>query len=158
MSNFKIKGGKELMTVLSSLPAKIERNIMRSALNQGAKVIQAEAKANVPVESGELRDSIKRSTRAERGRIKSNVTTKLFYARFVEFGTAAHQIKGKDGGYLFFKDRLVRSVNHPGARAKPFLRPALDAKAADAIRAVGEQIGRRLTKVGIEAPPLEVEE
>lgn len=158
MSNVNIKGGKELMAFLSELPAKMERNIMRSALNQGAKVIQAEAKSNVPVDSGELRDSLKRSTRVRRGKVTAKVTSKLFYAHFVEFGTAAHRITGKDGGPLFFGGKLVKGANHPGSRPHPFLRPALDSKSNDAIRAVGAQINKRLTVLGIESAPLEVDE
>jgi hypothetical protein len=54
---------------------------------------------------------------------------------------------------------VVSSVNHPGARAKPFMRPALDSKSSEAIRAVGRKIGERLTKQGINnAPALEVDD
>lgn len=41
------------------------------------------------------------------------------------------------------------SVHHPGAQPKPFMRPAIDEKQGEAIRAVGEQIRKRLTKEGI---------
>lgn len=158
MSNTNIKGGKELMAFLSELPAKMERNIMRSALNQGAKVVQKDIEANAPVDEGDLRKSFKRSTRVRRGRVVAKVVTKDPAAHWVEYGTAAHQIQGKGGGYLFFKGRLVRSVHHPGARAKPFVRPSLDARSADAIRAVGAQINKRLTVLGIESAPIEVDE
>lgn len=158
MSNFNIKGGKELTAFLSSVPAKVERNIMRSAMNQGAKVIQKDIEANAPVDEGDLRNSFKRNTRAKDGQVIAKVTTKSPVARWVEFGTAAHHIQAKDGGYLFFKDRFVKGVNHPGARAKPFIRPALDNSAKDAVLAVGNQIRRRLTKEGIDAAPLEIDE
>jgi HK97 gp10 family phage protein len=162
MTEFKnIKGGKELQEFLDQLPAKMEANIMRSALRQGANVIKEEAKANVPVESGDLRDSLRVSTRSKRGVVTASVKAgnkKAWYWRFVEFGTAAHKIAGKKGGFLSFGGLFAKSVQHPGARPKPFMRPALDAKANAAIQAVGDQIRKRLTKQGLNAPDIQVTE
>jgi HK97 gp10 family phage protein len=158
--NRSVVGGKELDAFLQSLPVKIERNIMRSALRQGANVFKAEAKANVPVEDGPLRDSIRVTTSARGGVVTSSVkagNARAFYWRFVEFGTAAHVIKGKYGGALAIAGYFMRSVNHPGAKAKPFLRPAFDAKADAALAAVGNQIRKRLTTEGINTPAVEVE-
>jgi HK97 gp10 family phage protein len=169
----KLRGGRELQAALNSLPVKIEKNIMRAALRAGAKVIAEEAKALVPVSppnsenarlyggyTGALKDSIRVDTRARRGKVTASVKaggkrkrgTDVFYAHFVEFGTAAHTIKGKNGRRLFFNGTFTPAVNHPGARAKPFMRPALDTKADDAIRAVGNKIKERLTKQGINTP------
>jgi HK97 gp10 family phage protein len=161
-----IKGGAELQQFLNQLPAKVERNIMRSALRAGAKVIEQEAMSNLfdagAIDSGDLARSLRVETEARRGRVKASVKAgdrKAWYWRFVEFGTAAHTIKGKNGKRLYFDGIFARSVVHPGARAKPFMRPALDSKHAEAIRAVGRKIGQRLTKHGINnAPALEVDE
>lgn len=160
MSNVNVKGFKELQTFLDQLPAKVEANIMRSALRAGAKVIAEEAKANVPVAAGDLRDSVRVSARLRRGVVTATVKAgnkKAWYWRFVEFGTAAHAIKGKNGGALAFGSGLRKSVMHPGARAKPFMRPAMDGKANDALVAIGEQIKKRLTKQGIDASGVDIE-
>lgn len=159
MAEFKnIKGGKELDAFLKTLPAKMEKNIMRSALRKGANEIRNEAKANVPVDRGDLKKSLKVSTGGKRGKIIAKVKSGLRYAHLVEFGTAAHKIEGKNGGFLFFNGMGVKSVHHPGSKAQPFMRPALDSKANAAIVAVGNQIRARLTKQGINAGGLEVEE
>lgn len=50
------------------------------------------------------------------------------------------------------------SVLHPGYAAKPFLRPALDNKAAEAINAIGEYIGSYLKFGTIQAPTISVDE
>lgn len=159
---FKLKGGAELQRMLNSLPAKIEKNIMRSALRAGARVIANEAKANVAVEDGALRRSIRVSARAKKGRVTASVkagSKEAFYYRFVEFGTAAHTIKPKNKQALYFDGQFAKNVRHPGAKAKPFMRPALDNKADEAIQAVGEQIRKRLNKAGIETPAgLEVDD
>jgi len=164
MSETNLKGFAELAKALNELPEKIERNIVRSALRKAAKVIEQEAKQNVPVRSGKLRDSIRVSVRIKDGRPLATVTAggrekgQAFYAQFVELGTAAHAIQAKPGHALAIGGGTVVRVEHPGARPRPYMRPALDASAAAAVQAFGEQVKRRLTKHGIETPDIAVEE
>lgn len=152
MSDSNITGGRELDAFLQSLPANVEKNIMRSALRAGANVFKDDVKANIPVESGELRRSVRVSTRAKGGTVTASLKVggkKAFYWRFVEFGTAAHRIGPKNAKALALLGVVVGWVNHPGARPKPFMRPAFDNKAAPAIDAVAAQIRARLTLEGI---------
>lgn len=146
----KIQGGAELQKLLDSLAPNIERNILRSALRQGANVIRDEAKKNVSDRTGELSKSIKVKTRSRRGNVTAQVVTDKYYARFVEYGTESHFIKSKDVKSLFFAGIARQVVEHPGAKPHPFMRPAIDAKQNEAIRAVGEQIRKRLEKVGVQ--------
>ena len=159
MSEINVTGLKELQAFLDTLPAKVEANIMRGALRAGAKVIESEAKANVPVKAGVLRDSIRVTGRLKghtvTASIKAGGKTKsgdAFYARFVEYGTAAHVINGRNRGWLSWGGLFAKSVDHPGAVPHPFLRPALDDKADAAITATAEYIKKRLTKEGINVP------
>lgn len=150
MAEYKnIKGGKELDEFLKSLPAKVEKNIMRSALRAGVNVLKDAAKQNVPVKSGDLRRSIKVSTGSRGGIVTAKVQTNMWYAHFVEFGTAAHTIKAKGKGMLAFGGIFARAINHPGAKAKPFMRPALDSRTDAAIEAVTNRVRERLTAEGI---------
>jgi HK97 gp10 family phage protein len=156
-----IKGGKELQELLNTLPVKLERSILRGAMRAGAKVILDEAKNNVPVQSGDLRDSLRISTNARRGKVTASVRSgnkKVFYSNFVEYGTAAHSITAKSGGALSFGGVFTKSVNVAGARPKPFLRPALDTKSTEAINMIGEYIRKRLTKAGLNAPAIGVDD
>jgi HK97 gp10 family phage protein len=157
MAEIHVKGLAELSKFLDALPVKIEKNIMRSALRQGAKVIQQQAIANVPVQSGELRKSLKIGTRVRGGTVTAAVKTKVFYAKFVEFGTKAHFITARKKGWLSFGGIFAKSVQHPGSRPRPFLRPALDAMAGAAVIAVGEQIKKRLTKEGLDTAHITIE-
>jgi HK97 gp10 family phage protein len=164
MADLIITGGKELAEFLKTLPQKLERNVMRSALAAGARVIANEAKANAPAKSKRLIKSIRVSTDARKGVIEAYAKAggkKAFYANFVEFGTAAHTITAKSGKMLKFTARdgnkvTIKEVLHTGAIAKPFLRPALDTKAPEAIRAIGSKIKERLTTQGLNAPSIEV--
>lgn len=153
----KFKGGAELQAMLNTLPAKIEKNILRSALRQGANVMKDAAKAqltaNGNVETGELLKSIKVKTRTKRGQVTATIETGDRKAHWIEFGTEPHEITPrKPGGALSFGDTTVQSVQHPGTKPQPFMQPAVDSKTNEAILAIGEQIRKRLTKEGINTP------
>ena len=159
-SDQNIRGGRELAQFLSTLSAKVEKNIMRSALRAGGAVIRAEAKANVPVAEGALKKSVRISSKAKGGSITVSVKVGgkgAPHAHLVEFGTKPHKIEPKDAAALSIAGTPYRSVEHPGAAPNPFMRPALDAKSAEAIEAVSAQIRKRLTKEGINVPAPEVE-
>lgn len=161
MSGVKVKGLSELNKFLQEMPVKMEKNVLRAALRAGGNVIRDEAKLNVPVKSGVLRDGLKVSTRNKWGAVTATVKTTgkhSFIAQWVEFGTAAHNIKPRQGGKgLSFGGLFAASVDHPGSSAKPFLRPALDNKAGAAVVAVGNAIKKRLTKQGLNTAHIEVE-
>lgn len=151
-----LKGGKELQEFLNQLPVKLENNVMKSALRAGARVIADEAKVLVPVgDSGKLRESIRVSVRSRKGRVSASAKAgnkEAFYYNWIEYGTAAHEIRPKNGKSLFFSGLFSELIDHPGARAKAFMRPAFDNKASEAIQAVGRMIGKRLNKAGLNAP------
>lgn len=149
MSDLEVKGLADLQRALQDLPVKIERNVMRGAVNAGGQVFRKEARAGVPVKSGDLRNSIRVSVRVstKAGRIDGTVKAgdrKAFYAHMVEFGTQRHVIKARKGGMLNIGGRLVSQVDHPGARAKPFMRPAFDKAGQASITAFADYIRKRL--------------
>jgi HK97 gp10 family phage protein len=152
------RGLADLERTLDELPVKIERNIVRGALRAGGQVFQAEAQRRVPVRSGRLRDSIRVSVRIRRGLPMATIRAggrgkgSAWYAHLVEFGTAQHFIKPRDRKSLLIAGLLREVVDHPGAKKSPFMRPALDAAAAPAVRAFATYAARRLTKTGINTP------
>lgn len=153
--NENIIGGAALDALLQTLPAKMEKNIMRSALAAGARVYRDEAKQQVPKQSGKLAESIRVSTRTRGGSVSASAKAggKLVrYAHLVEYGTRPHIIKAKPGSALNVNGQEVKSVNHPGAKPKPFMRPAADKSFAAAVAAVQAKIRQRLTKAGLEVP------
>ena len=161
MADVKVKGLADLNKFLQQLPAKVEQSVLRGALRAGANVVMAEAKANVPVDSGQLRDGLKVSTNSRRGRVTAKVKATgkhAFIAPWLEYGTAAHKITAKKGKGLFFGGLFVKGVQHPGSRPKPFMRPALDGRAQDAVVAAAEYMKRRLaTKNGLDTSSVEIE-
>jgi HK97 gp10 family phage protein len=141
----KIIGLQKLQRKLDALPQKVKTRI-RGAMEEGAAEIVAMAKSLAPADSGTLRDSIGWTWgRAPKGamtlgKVQSvggdlTITvyagnSEAFYARWVEFGTAAHTAGGKFAGadipaipaqpffYVSFrtlrrraKSRITRSIN-----------------------------------------------
>lgn len=153
MAELQIKGLAELHKVLQSLPEELEKKVLRNALRAGANEFKKAAQAQVPVKSGALRNSIrvKASARKGRWRLRATVTAgnaEAYYAHMVEFGTAAHMIKPAKGKALAFLGLAREGAEHPGAQAKPFMRPAFDAGSDAAINAFAESVRKRLSKEG----------
>lgn len=160
-AEFKINGLPELRAALTQIPGKLQRNVMRSALRAGAAVIRADARARVPVKTGTLRAGISVGTSSRGADVSAKVSTKgkhAYLAPWIEYGTAAHPIKGRKGGLLAFAGIVVRKVDHPGARPRPFMRPAMEASAPAALQAVFDKVRQRLTAQGLDTPEVDIEE
>lgn len=128
---------------------------LRVGLYAGAKLIEAEAKSNCPVEHGSLRESIRASIKYTDKKIVASITAggsvvkgiSIGYAHLIEFsGAAPHIIQSKNGKSLTFGGRSYKAVHHPGMKAHPFLRPALDANEVAAIGLVDQEIESALQK------------
>ena len=109
---------------ITRLDDKTKDNVQKVLNNTGFK-IEAKAKGNVPVDTGHLR----RGITTKIGDMEVIVhTSNIKYARGVEFGTRPHLIKPKNKKALYWKGAKhpVKSVQHPGSKAKPFLIPAFE--------------------------------
>lgn len=163
MANEVVTGLEDLFKKMDQLAPNIQKKLLRGALRAGQVVIANMAKDKVPVAepnaenarlygatAGALKDSIRVGSRLRGTKVVS--TTKVgnkvaYYAHFVEFGTAAHAIAATNGGAISFGGRLYASLQHPGAKAHPFMRPALDWAAtneSDAFKAVAAYLAPKI--------------
>ena len=99
-----------------------------SVLIEVANYILTEMEIRVPVDTGELRNSLSVEVMGDRVRIGPQAP----HGVYVEFGTAPHQIRPKSStGSLRFtiNGRVIyaKVVNHPGTRPQPFVLPAFEA-------------------------------
>lgn len=177
MSEIHVNGLAQLQKFLDALPQKVEQNILRGALRAAANVVKAEAVANVPVDSGTLKAGLKVSTRSRRGLITASVKATGKHAHiapWIEFGTRAHKIHAKDAKTLSLRPNsrassgyasrwtahnFLEFVEHPGTKPRPFMRPALDSQAGNAVVAAGNYIKKRLaTKHGLDTSDIVIGE
>lgn len=158
MKSIHIDGFEAIAKKLQELPQKLEKNILRSALNAGAKVYADELKATVPKDSGDLKRTIRVSSRIRKDKKGIESVAKVgdrdkgvFYAHMVEFGTNAHAINAKRAPNLSFKIGgkwiKTKQVLHTGTSARPFIRTAYDNKADEAVQAISSKIRDRLKEI-----------
>ncbi|HKY80271.1 MAG TPA: HK97-gp10 family putative phage morphogenesis protein [Sphingobium sp.] len=174
-----MKGLKETMAFLEAFPARIQKGAVRSALTAAAKPVRDQARANAPRESGMMAKAIK--TGSPRVEQDGTVSIKVrlagphsYIGHFIEHGVAPHFISAGDSvlsartltqklnrdgsegdaGAMKIGDTFVTgAVPHPGFAAKPFMRPALDTKADEAVQAFGDRLRSYLKdKTGFTAP------
>lgn len=123
-------------------------------IQQSAQRIRDEAQASAPLKSGRLRQSINiRYPDPLTAVIGSN----LDYAAYQEYGTgsrgefggSAYQIRPKNpGGVLVFRVQgrkvFARVVNHPGIKARAFMRSAFQ-------NVLGKELVKQLADAGLAA-------
>lgn len=149
-----VRGLREVDRVLAELGPRVARRLAGNAVRAGGRVIRRKAVEKVPKRTRKLARAIivrggKDAGTAVVGarRPTSNIT------HLVEFGTKGHRIGPKRGGKVLrlADGRFVRSARHPGARARPFLGPALEGGQAEAVRKIADNliagIAREVVKI-----------
>lgn len=118
-----VTGIPELDAKLRSLEPKLAKKIYRRSVRKAAKPVLDTARSLAPVESGDLKRSLKIRAMKRSRRNKHIVGVQVvtgkewfkgdqFYAAFIEFGAPGHKFFGKGDAPL---------------EPKPFMRPAHDA-------------------------------
>jgi HK97 gp10 family phage protein len=159
---YRIKGGSEVAALIAQLPIEIEQKILRNGLAAGANVIRDEAKSLAPKKSGELADDIKTTRGTGEGYVYAKIRLSgkhAFLGRFMEYGVAPHQIWARSKESLVINGVPIgKRVWHPGLAPRPFMRPALDARAGEAVQAVADYLTRYLKWGPITAPTVSVDQ
>ena len=104
-------------------PEELLRFTVAEFLPTAGVFVTGEAQLRAPVDYGQLRASIHYRV----GSDHVAIGTAVEYAPDVEYGTKPHVIRVKTAKVLTNgKDFFGKEVQHPGTRAQPFLRPAID--------------------------------
>lgn len=120
------------------------QKVASKVVHDYAERLRAEAQTMAPVKTGTLRDSI---TIHYDGPLKATIGPEVPYGVFQEFGTKGpYEIKPKKtGGVLAFqsggKTVFARRVMHPGVKARPYMRPALE-------KILGAEMAKKMAKEG----------
>lgn len=146
---FKIEGLAELGKALRELPARVARNGLRVSVYAGAKLVRDEARARAPKAEQPLGPNqpppgtLKRSVIMKHFPELSSLTRQTFVVT-VRHGKK-YRKQGKKGNlsqdawYWRFVEFGTRKM-----RARPFLRPALEAKRSEAGQAMKDRLRERI--------------
>ena len=150
-----IEGLKKLNTLLEELKKALPQDV-EYALGRGLLILEDEAKILCPVDVGRLRESITTETQQQAdSTVTGAVGTNVEYAAYVEYGTGiyAENEKGRQTPWLAKvdpkkltpellekfkpskKDGMIYFWTQ-GMHPRPFLRPAVDNKADDAVEEI----------------------
>lgn len=112
-----------LRRALGGMSDDVKRAVDRTRID-----VQNEARRRAPVDTGRLRSSIVSRAESSGRTVGYVVGTNVNYAAAVEYGTAPHVIVPKTKKALYWPGARhpVGKVNHPGTRAQPFMRPAVE--------------------------------
>ena len=105
------------------------RSDVQKVLKKSGFNIEAKAKLNITNNGSVKTGHLRRGITTDIGNMEVTVhTSNIKYARGVEEGTRPHTIRAKNKKALYWKGAKhpVKSVRHPGSRAKPFLIPAFE--------------------------------
>lgn len=142
---------------IQRLAERLDDRTVDEALFDGGMVILVDAQSRIDDVTGVTRESgyvttpSKNNYQAGKRRNKMKKAPKRtamvrFAARtahILEYGSAPHSYRRRRARALqTTQTQFAASVDHPGARAKPFLRPAYDAKRDDVVRVVADRLER----------------
>jgi len=115
----KIKGLKELKAAFKRSPG-IVRTQITKAIALSVALVNRQAKQEAPVKTGRLRAGIRSKISPFQGMVESTVN----YGIFIHEGTSAHIIRPVKKKALYWKGAAhpVKSVQHPGTKANPFMK------------------------------------
>jgi len=143
-----VKGAAELVKLLNQLPARVAKNGLRNAVYAGAKVVRDEAKSRAPKAAEAMPNqpppgTLRRSVIMKHIPELSSLTRQTFFVT-VRHGKK-YRFQGKKGNlsqdawYWRFIEFGTRKM-----RARPFLRPALEAKRCEAVQAMKDRLSDRI--------------
>ncbi|WP_186275798.1 HK97-gp10 family putative phage morphogenesis protein [Burkholderia gladioli] len=144
-----IQGLDELYAALRQLPDNISRNVLRGMVNAGATVIRQECVVLAPVYEGDDPRAdpglIKRSIFQKQIPERSNKQTQTFYVGVRVGKGRTVKLRGRvlaaDAWYWRFPEFGTAKM-----AAKPFMRPAFEARKEAAIEAMKRYAEERLPK------------
>lgn len=114
-----LQGLDELLATLSSLGGDIKQSCFKGG-RRGVKKVQKNAKLLCPVDTGELRNSIKEDGQITPEGIDCQVYTNCDHAAYPEFGTGE---RGRESD-IDRPEGVSYKADWPGQTAQPYMTPA----------------------------------
>lgn len=139
-----LTGLRELEQALRELPDQIAKRTLKGAIRKGGEILKAEIQHNAMapgiMRTGELAESVEMVFKRNQPTLDPVLQVGfkrpgLSYAHLVELGTRPHILGGAFSGAF-----------HPGAKPKPFIRPALAAKGDEVRETIMAELARGIER------------
>lgn len=153
-----LEDADKLVKKINAINDAMRNQIVISAVKRGTQIVRAEAVLMCPVNSGELRNSIKTMTEKASNEVNGYVYTNKSYAPYVEFGTGPTGQENHSGispeitpvysaqGWSY-KDDDGNWIYTNGQAAQPFMYPALKNNEKKVITIVKNDITEQLERL-----------
>lgn len=135
-TNIRVDGLKELEAALAELPKSTGRAVLRRIGIRSLAPVIATAKTLVPVDEGDLRDSLRVTT-------KLSKRQRRLHARAVAEGKSSVELFA--GAAALPHAHLVE-FGTANMAPRPFLRPAWDQKRHEVLQLIKNELGDEITK------------
>lgn len=168
-------GDEELQKRLNALPDKVIRRIVPRASELATDSVLADARRRAPEETGLLKESLGKKQKLYRrsgtfvtvvgprmgfkrivkvfdreGRSKPRYRNPVNYAHLVEKGTKPHSLRTAGKGVVSRAVHKLRSKNHPGTVARPFISTAYAKNRGRVVQVYRSVIASEIAKVAAE--------
>ena len=112
------------IALLKFYPELVEKHF-KSELYRAAALTKNEILPTIPVMTSDARNTFKSRVTGKGIDMQAQIgwfgKDSAWYINIVEYGAKPHKIESKEGGFLWFGGRVVKSVNHPGITARKFM-------------------------------------
>ncbi len=144
MSNKSIIGIESLLKKLEKMGGNVEK-VMVKSIGKQTKLVLGEAKLLAPVDTGDLRNSIKSNVKKSNNGVVGTVSTNSDHSAYVEFGTGQKGIKSPSPPK--YDGNISYTAEWSGMPARPYLYPALKNNEKKILKNIQEDIKEEIKKV-----------
>ena len=140
-----IEGVEKVVSELKRRGINVQRGLEVIA-QAGAVIIERQAASNA---GGAIGGEMMHATTARTQQaveVSVGPSKEAWFAHFVEFGTKAHSVAPKKKKAMQIGDNFRTRASHPGTTERPFLRPAVDQRQAEAKDAMGKKVGELIER------------
>ena len=139
--NIEIDGLDNILDNLENISSKLD-GAVQNGVAKGGKAIQAQCKAECPVDTGELRNSIVEETTGGGGKYTSEIGPTVDYGIYVEMGTGIYA-GGRQTPWRY-QDSKGQCHTTRGQRPQPYMEPGFEAGKDEAVEILTNEVQKAI--------------
>ena len=139
--NIEIDGLDNILDNLENISSKLD-GAVQNGVAKGGKAIQAQCKAECPVDTGELRNSIVEETTGGGGKYTSEIGPTVDYGIYVEMGTGIYA-GGRQTPWRY-QDSKGQWHTTRGQRPQPYMEPGFEAGKDEAVEILTHEVQKAI--------------